>query len=61
MPNQLRYKIYIRFQYSNSALSKSKKVVSRIPITDSLNRKFSIITYDDGSKETVFEGKYKRE
>ncbi|HEX6379045.1 MAG TPA: hypothetical protein VFZ60_08215 [Nitrososphaeraceae archaeon] len=42
-------------------MSKSKKVVSRTPITDFLKRKFCIITYDDGSKETIFEGKNERE
>ncbi|MDP9490122.1 MAG: hypothetical protein M3P28_08005 [Thermoproteota archaeon] len=40
-------------------MSNSKKVVSRTPITDFLNRKFCIITYDDGSKEQYLKGKMK--
>ncbi|HKQ22563.1 MAG TPA: hypothetical protein VJS91_11020 [Nitrososphaeraceae archaeon] len=35
-------------------MSKSKRIVSRTSLIDSLKRKFCIITYEDGSKETIF-------
>jgi len=37
-------------------MSESKRVASRTTITDYLKRKFCIIIYDDGSKETMFKG-----
>lgn len=41
--------------------AKAKHVVSRTTLTDSLNRKFCVITYDDGSKETKIERKNKKQ